>query len=79
MKYQTIKHLKTKAKLIALSESFTEAVAKIPAPAVFRELTYIGGFPVFTSEGHTYSIQGFVERLGVMCSLPEEDVKQYRN
>lgn len=78
MKYQTIKHLKTKSKVLALSDSFAEAITAIPAPAAFVELSYVGGFPVFTDAKHYYSIQGQVEGLEIVCSLPEADTAPYK-
>jgi hypothetical protein len=79
MLYQTIKHLKTKSKVIALSKTMGEAVAAIPLPASFVELTYMGGFPIFNSGKGVYSIQGQHEALGIVCSLSEADTAPYRH
>ena len=77
MKYQTIKHLKTKSKIIALSDTFSEALNIVPIPAKFIELSYIGNFPVFTDGKYTYSIQGLAD-IGIVCSLPEKDLMGYK-
>lgn len=79
MKYQTVKHLKTKSKTIAISDTFAQALAMIPAPATFRELSYMGGFPVFTDGKHSYSIQGKSDAYGVVCSLPSSDTEAYKS
>lgn len=78
MKYQTIKHLKTKSKVVALSDTLAEAIAAIPMPASFLELTYMGQFPIYNSAKGVYSIQGQVKGLGIVCSLKKEDIASYK-
>ncbi len=77
MQYQTIKHLKTKSKLISISDTFNAALREIPIPAKFIELSYMGGFPIYTDGKYTYSIQGR-SNIGIVCSLPEADVIGYK-
>src|SRR3990167_5801264 len=78
MKYQVIKHLKTKTKQEALYETLDAARLLLSGKlaATFSGVSYIGQFPLFHDEkGTTYSIQGFSEPHGLVCSLSNEDVR----
>lgn len=80
MKYQALKRLKTKTKLLKMCDTLQEAHALITAEgAKFHSFSYIGGFPIYESEKESgrnyYSIQGYVERMQVMCSLPKQEVE----
>lgn len=79
MLYQAIKHLKTKSKLLGKFPSLVEAVQEIRATgAQFTGFSYIGGFPTFRDEnGKTYSVQGSVQGLGIVCSIPDTELKAF--
>lgn len=75
MKYQVLKHLKTKSKLIKLCDTAYEAkkLLENELGARFSEFSYMGGFPVFVDGYTTYSVQGLNEQYGVVVSLSGED------
>jgi len=76
MKYQALKHLKTKAKVLKICDTIDEAKAIIKAEgAVFHDFSYMGGFPLFWKDGtQLYSIQGMVKGLGIVCSIPKDEL-----
>ncbi len=66
MKYQVLKHLKTKSKLVAMCDTLAEAQNVLAEKgATYWKLSYIGSFPIYTNAKDTYSIQGFVPTVGV--------------
>ena len=80
MKYQALKRLKTKRKLLKMCDTLQEAHDIIKAQGgVFREFSYIGGFPVYVSEDdkNCFSIQGMATSFGVVCSLDEAEKKAF--
>lgn len=85
MKYQALKRLKTKTKLLKLCDTLQEAHEIIKAEgAIFDSFSYIGGFPVYakytTNDQRPtfYSIQGLAMPLGVVCSLPKEELSAFK-
>lgn len=78
MKYQVLKRLKTKSKLIKLCDTLQEAHDTMRAEgASFRELSYIGQFPVYTSDKHTYNIQGLHEQLNIVLGLSKDELQAF--
>ncbi len=82
MKYQVIKHLKTKTKVLDICDTMNEADRVITEQdAMFKGFAYIGGFPIFYDDiGRRYSIQGLVPLVdggGVVCSIPHKELKIY--
>jgi len=79
MKYQVVKNNKTGARLLSLHSTLDEAhTALKQLGARFEGLSYYGGFPTFKDEkGKVYSIQGFVEGMNVVCSLPQKEIEAY--
>lgn len=78
MKYQVLKRLKTKSKLIKMCETLEEAIGVLKGlGAKFIELSYIGQFPTYKTETHYYQIQGAV-MLGVgghiVCGFEKEEL-----
>jgi len=82
MKYQVLKHLKTKCKTLKLADSLQEAKDLLKnLGASFRELSFIGQFPVYSDGKHAFSIQGgVVTDVGtiIVCSLPKEEIESYK-
>lgn len=79
MKYQVLKSLKTKSKLIRLCDTLQEAKdTLVSLNAHFCELSYVGQFPVYSDNKHTYSIQGLHDHLKVMLSLSKDDLATYK-
>ena len=76
MKYQVLKKLKTKSKLIKMCDSLEEAVSVMKdLGAKFIELSYIGVFPTFKTDTHYYQIQGaFMLDNGshIVCGFDKE-------
>ena len=86
MKYQIIKHNKTGSKKLAMVNTMAEAkefVKNIDTKnlgMLFNGLSYIGQFPTFVdNKNKIYSIQGSVDGLGIVCSLPKEDLAEYQH
>ncbi len=80
MKYQALKKLKTKNKLIKICDTLQEAhdIITKQEQAKFFEHSYYGGFPIYVKqvkdkEGSIYSIQGLAEGINVMCSLNDKE------
>lgn len=75
MKYQVLKRLKTKNKLVKMCASLEEAMSVLKnLGAEFIELSYIGQFPTYKSETHYYQIQGQHDTLGIVLSLSKEEL-----
>lgn len=76
MKYQVLKKLKIKSKLIKMCDSLEEAVGVLKMiGAEFVELSYVGQFPTYKTENHYYQIQGAVMLdVGghIVCGFDEE-------
>ena len=84
MKYQALKHLKTKSKLLGLFstiEEAREAIRTADPRAKFTGFSYIGGFPYFhdteTQDARPYTIQGQVH--GIVCSIKKEEASKITN
>lgn len=81
MKYQALKRLKTKTKLIKMCDTLQEAHDIIKQEGgKFHSFSYIGSFPVYQSEKHTYNIQGAImlDTGGyIVCSLNEDKLKAF--
>jgi len=79
MKYQALKKLKTKTKLLKLCDTLKEAHEVIKAEgAKFHSFSYIGGFPIYEREKELgrnyYNIQGLHEQLGIVLGISEEEL-----
>lgn len=82
MKYQALKHLKTKSKLLGMFDTIVEAreAIRLSDPQATRQGdSYIGGFPFYhdttTQDARPYTIQGSVA-VGdrhVVCSISDAD------
>jgi len=83
MKYQAIQHLKTKTKLLKMCETLQEAKQVIMEKgARYDGRSYLGGFPTFSLNGKSFSIQGacfFKDGKHIVCSLPEKEVESLFN
>jgi len=78
MKYQVLKQLKTKNKRIALHDTLGEAKKTLAdINATFRELSYVGQFPVYTDGKYIYSIQGLHTQFDIVLSLSKEELATY--
>lgn len=80
MKYQALKRLKTKSKLIGLCDTLLEAHKLIRKDGgEFVEFAYIGGWPVYRNNdtGRVYNIQGLVEDLNIVCSLNKDELQKF--
>lgn len=81
MKYQAIKSLKTKTKLLKMCDTLQEAHEVLKAEgANFHDFTYYGGFPIYKSNTHHYSIQGAVmTNIGghIICGLDDKELKAF--
>ncbi len=79
MKYQVLKRLKTKSKLIKMCESLEEAVSVLKGlGATFIELSYIGQFPTYKTSTHYYQIQGQHATLGIVLGLSKEELSTFK-
>jgi len=77
MKYQALKRLKTKSKLLKLCDTLQEAHETITADGgKFREFSYVGGFPAYVNEdtGKVYNIQGLHEGYNIVLGLDKEEL-----
>ena len=76
MKYQVLKRLKTKSKLIKMCESLEEAHNLMKSlGGQFIELSYVGQFPTYKTPSHYYQIQGaFMLEVGghIVCGFHKE-------
>ena len=80
MKYQALKGLKTKTKILGIFNTLEEAhKAIIASGGVFKCFSYMGGFPAYIDDkNYHYNIQGMVEiGAGVVCSIPPEELNQF--
>jgi len=80
MKYQVLKALKTKNKLIKLCDTLAEAHETIRALDVpFMELSYIGQFPTYACsvKKQVYQIQGLHESLGIVLGINKEELSAF--
>ncbi len=80
MKYQVLKRLKTKNKLIKLCDSLKEAHEYIINENVpFMELSYIGQFPTYASSvsGKVYQIQGLHDTLNIVLGLSNDELSKF--
>lgn len=80
MKYQALKRLKTKTKLLKLCDTLKEAHEVITADGGnFVGFNYMGGFPVYANSAteRTWSIQGQVEGLGIVCSINKDELQAF--
>ena len=78
MKYQVLKGLKTKNKLIKLCDSLKEAHEVLKSiGAKFVELSYIGQFPVYTDGKNTYNIQGLHTGYNIVLGLDKAELETF--
>lgn len=80
MKYQAIRQLKTKNKLLKVCDSLKEAHETIKADGgVFFEFSYFGGFPTYcnTVTKRVHQIQGQHETLGIVLSLNNDELSKF--
>lgn len=79
MKYQALKQLKTKIKLLKMCDTLAEAHRTIQeAGGIFHSFSYVGGFPVYFKGGtQPFSIQGYYEPMGVVCSIPQKELDDF--
>jgi len=82
MKYQAIKKLKTKRKVLKICDTLQEAHNTITAEgAKFHSFSYIGGFPIYErpeESGHKYyTIQGLHDTLDIVLSLDKEELSAF--
>lgn len=80
MKYQAIRSLKTKNKVLKICDTLKEAHEVIIADGGnFMEFSYYGGFPVYvnTVTKKVWNIQGLAEGMGIVCSLNKEELSAF--
>lgn len=80
MKYQVLKALKTKSKLIKLCDTLQEAHDTIKALDIpFMELSYIGQFPTYASsvKKQVYQIQGLHEGYNIVLGLSKDELSTF--
>ena len=82
MKYQALKKLKTKTKVLKICDTLKEAhEVIIREGAKFHSFSYIGGFPIYEIEkesGHSYyNIQGLHETLNIILGINKEELSQF--
>ncbi len=80
MKYQAIKSLKTKNKVLKICDTLAEAHEVIKNDGGnFMEFSYFGGFPVYvnTETKKVWNIQGLHETLGMVLSLNKEELSAF--
>jgi len=82
MKYQALKQLKTKSKLLKMCDTLQEAHDIITKEnnATFKEFSYRGCFPVYRNDKHTFSIQGaYILDVGghIVCSLDKQELLNF--
>lgn len=79
-KYQAIRRLKTKNKLLKLCDSLQEAHEVIKKDGgVFMEFSYFGGFPTYANSetGRVHQIQGQHAQLGIVMSLDKKELQSF--
>lgn len=86
MKYQALKHLKTKSKLLGIFPTIAdarEAIRQADPRATRQGDSYMGGFPYYhdtaTQDARPYTIQGMNENYGIVCSIPAEEKAKLRD
>jgi hypothetical protein len=78
MKYQALKRLKTKSKLLKLCDTLKEAHETIKAEgASFDSFSYMGGFPIYQNEKNYYSIQGLHEKFNCVLGIGKEELQAF--
>lgn len=80
MKYQALKRLKTKSKLLKLCDSLQEADEVIKKDGgIFREFSYIGGYPTYINalNDKVYQIQGYHEKLGIVLGIDNDELSKF--
>ena len=80
MKYQALKRLKTKNKLLKLCNTLQEAHETITTDGgKFREFSYIGGFPVYVNEATSkvYNIQGLHEVYNIVLGIDKKELSAF--
>ncbi len=82
MKYQALKRLKTKTKVLKICDTLEEAHETITSDgAKFHSFSYIGGFPIYEKEKESgrsyYNIQGLHEELNIMLGLSREELSAF--
>lgn len=82
MKYQALKRLKTKTKLLKMCDTLQEAHDIITKDhnANFIEFSYIGGFPVYRNDKNVFSIQGacMLNNGGhIVCGIDEQELSNF--
>ena len=78
MKYQALKGLRTKTKVLGVFNTLNEAHQAIrDAGGVFKCFSYIGGFPAYIDDkNYTYNIQGQAD-IGFVCSIPTDELSKF--
>ena len=78
MKYQALKGLKTKTKVLGIFNTLSEAhQAIVKAGGRFECFSYMGGFPAYVDDkNYHYNIQGLAD-IGVVCSLSDEEKNKF--
>ena len=78
MKYQALKGLKTKTKVLGIFDTLQEAHQVITmAGGIFQCFSYIGGWPAYSdNKNYHYNIQGLAD-IGVVCSIPKQELDQF--
>lgn len=80
IKYQAIKNLKTKSKLLKMCDTLKEAHKVLKAEgANFHDYSYMGGFPIYKSNTNHYSIQDVVilDIGHIVCSIDDKELKAF--
>ena len=82
MKYQALKKLKTKTKVLKICDTLQEAHDIIKAEgAKFHSFSYIGGFPIYEVEKESgrnyYNIQGLHETLNIVLGLNKDELSDF--
>lgn len=80
MKYQALKRLKTKTKVLKVCDTLKEAHEVIKNEgAIFDSFSYIGGFPIYAKYTTTnkeptfYNIQGLHEGYNIVLGLDDKE------
>ena len=78
MKYQALKGLKTKTKVLGIFDTLEEAhSAIVSVGGQFHGFSYMGGFPAYVDEkNYHYNIQGLAD-CGVVCSISQEKLAAF--
>lgn len=80
MKYQLIRHFKTVSRVLTVYDTLEDCHKFASQESVvFTGLNYIGNFPIFNdNRGWVYSIQGLVDGLNIVCSLPKGEAESFQ-